>query len=92
MKLVECKEGVILSVKVTPKAKQNKIVVQENDLLKIYVTAAPEKGAANLAVVALLSEHFHIAKNRIVLLRGAASRNKEFLLEGICLNDFPGKK
>lgn len=78
--------GVVLTVKVTPKAKQNKIAGWENNVLKIYVTAAPEKGQANLAAVALLSEHFHIAKNRIILLRGATSRNKEFLLEGLNLD------
>jgi len=42
------------------------------------VTAAPEGGEANRAVVVLLAEAFGVAPSRIELVRGAASRDKLF--------------
>jgi uncharacterized protein (TIGR00251 family) len=76
-------EGLFLPVKITPKARQNKILGWENECLKIHVTAPPEKGEANQAVVDLLAKHLKIAKNRIVLVKGSTCRQKLFLLEGI---------
>ena len=76
-------EGLFLPVKVTPKARQNKIVGFENEYLKIHVTEVAEKGQANQAVVDLLAKHLKIAKNRIVLVKGSTSRQKLFLVEGI---------
>ncbi len=81
------KLGTYLNIKVTPQARQNKIVGWENGVLKIHVTAPPEKGEANKAVVELLSKALGIAKNRIVLVHGATTRQKQFLLEGINTKD-----
>ncbi len=67
-----------VSVKVRAKAKQNKIAVQEDGSLKAYVTAAPEKGKANLAVAALISEHYSCRKTDVVLVHGATSPEKVF--------------
>ncbi len=93
MSLVETAEGLLLTVKVTPKAKQNCIAGFENEILKIKVTAAPEKGEANRAVVILLAKTLDLPQKNIVLLRGATSRVKQFCLIGIgksaaehCLN------
>jgi len=73
-------QGVILPVKVIPKASKEQIVGWQDDRLKIKVCAPPEKGEANRAVVRLLSKTLNIPQNRIVLLRGETSRLKEFLL------------
>ncbi len=62
-------------MRVTPHAKQNKIV-QDGDVLRVYTTAAPEKGHANGAVIDLLSDYFHVAKSRIVISKGLTSRDK----------------
>lgn len=49
------------NVRVTPHAKQNKVV--ENDgVLRVYTTVAPENGRANSAVVELLADYFDVAK------------------------------
>ncbi len=76
----ETEEGIILSVKVIPKARREEIVGWEGERLKIKVTAPPEKGEANRAVVRLLAKSLGIAQNRIVLLKGETNRLKEFLL------------
>ncbi|NGX60671.1 MAG: hypothetical protein K940chlam9_00138 [Chlamydiae bacterium] len=45
--------GYLLKVKVIPNARQTQVVGWENDHLKVKVTAPPEKGEANRAVIAL---------------------------------------
>ena len=65
----------IFNVRVTPHAKQNKVV--ENDgVLRVYTTVAPENGRANSAVIELLSEYFGVAKSQIKIVRGVAARDK----------------
>ena len=66
-----------LSVRVTPKARRNALSVEEGQI-RIWVTAAPEDGKANAAVIKLLAASLGIAKSRLVLLRGATSRDKVF--------------
>ena len=62
-------------IKVTPHARQNK-VVESDGLLRVYTTAAPEKGRANSAVIELLAEYFDVPKSRIKILKGLAFREK----------------
>lgn len=65
----------IFNIRVTPHAKQNKVV--ENDgILRVYTTVAPENGRANDAVVELLSEHLGIPKSRIKIIKGLTGRDK----------------
>ena len=62
-------------IRVTPRAKQNK-VVQDGDVLRVYTTTVPEKGRANGAVIELLSEYFNVPKSRIKILSGLTFREK----------------
>lgn len=83
MLLTETPEGVLLPIKVTPKAKQTQIGFWENGFLKIKVTAPPEDGEANRAIVVLLSKTLEIPQRDIVLVRGSTSRIKLFLIIGL---------
>ena len=65
----------IFNVRVTPHAKQNK-VVESDGVLRVYTTVAPENGRANNAVIELLSKHFDVAKSQIKIVRGVATRDK----------------
>ncbi len=76
-----------ITVKLTPGARQNKVMDWDEDLfgertLKISVTAIPEKGKANKAMIALLSKHWKIPKSAIEIKRGATSRVKILEVEG----------
>ena len=71
--------GVELAIKVTPKASRN-AVVEAAGQLRVYVTAAPENGKANMAVRVLLAEALGVPKSAVVLLRGKTDRDKAFRL------------
>ena len=75
-----------LQVRVQPKAKRNSIEVVEGSKLKVYVTAAPEDGKANDAVVALLAKSLGVAKSHIRILRGHKSRDKLLDIKGLTEN------
>lgn len=63
------------NIRVTPHAKQNK-VVESDGALRVYTTVAPENGRANSAVVELLSEYLDVPKSRIKILKGLTGRDK----------------
>ena len=65
----------IFNVRVTPHAKQNKVV--ENDgVLRVYTNVAPENGHANDAVIKLLATYLNVPKSNIKILRGLTGRDK----------------
>ena len=71
-------EAVLLHVRVQPKARANAVKGWHGHALRVSVTAVPEDGKANRAVIALLAEMFDVAPSSISLVRGAASRDKWF--------------
>lgn len=73
-------EGILLSVRATPGAKKNAIQGIHDGMLKVSVTAAPEDGKANAAIVVLLAKKLNISKSRVQLVMGATQRQKKFLL------------
>lgn len=72
--------GTEFAVRVTPKAARNAVVLQD-DLIRVYVTTAPEDGKATAAVQTLLAKALGVAKTRLVLVRGTISRDKVFRVE-----------
>ena len=73
--------GELLVVRVQPRARRNEVVAQADGVFRVRVTAAPEGGEANRAVIALLADALGVAPSRIALVRGAASRDKLFRIE-----------
>ncbi len=77
-----------ITVKLTPGAKKNEIQGWEEDLfgektLKVCVTAIPEKGKANAALIKLLSKEWKIPKSAISIIRGETSRVKVLEVDGL---------
>lgn len=74
-------------IHLTPKASHNKIErwaqnSQGQKILRVRVTAVPEDGRANEALIKLLSQSFQITKSQISIRRGATSRIKEVEIDG----------
>ena len=64
-----------LAVRATPKAAADRIAV-ENGKVRIRVTAPPDKGKANKAVIALVAEALGVPKSAVEIVRGEAAREK----------------
>ncbi len=68
----------VLLLKVVPKSSRNEIVgLLPDGSLKIKVTAAPEKGRANLMICEYLAAEFGVPKRNVEILRGEASSHKQ---------------
>jgi uncharacterized protein (TIGR00251 family) len=78
--------GVVLLVRAHPGARRNAILGVREGALRIAVTAAPEKGKANQAIIALLSKTLGISKSKIELVSGETSPNKRMLVTGMQLD------
>ncbi|MFZ0827312.1 MAG: DUF167 domain-containing protein [Verrucomicrobiia bacterium] len=74
--------GVLLSVKLQPRAAANEICAPLGNELKIKVTAPPVDAAANAALLELLAVWLDCARGRVELIRGHKSRHKVVRLHG----------
>ncbi len=80
-------DGLRLFIRLTPKAKKTAInnMMTDGDgkcVLKASVTAVPEKGKANSALIKLLSKEWKLAKSHFEVISGETDRNKTLLLKG----------
>jgi uncharacterized protein (TIGR00251 family) len=80
-----------LQLKVVPKASRNRVVGWLGERLKIQVTAAPERGKANEAVVELLAQALGLPPAQIRIVAGETSPLKtiEIDADGSCLSKLP---
>lgn len=76
-------DGVLLSVKLQPRASVNEIGEPLGNELRIKVAAPPVDSAANDALVRFLADTLNCPRNRIELVRGHKSRHKILKLHGI---------
>ncbi len=65
-----------LFVKAHPKSKCEKVVRADEKHFEVWVKEPPDKGKANEAVREKLAEHLGIARSRVTVVSGLASRNK----------------
>ncbi len=68
----------IIEVRASAGAKKEGVKKLGENIFKVRVSAAPEKGKANEKIRALLAEFFGVAKSDIELKSGAGSRQKLF--------------
>ncbi|MGB9690722.1 MAG: DUF167 domain-containing protein [Candidatus Sumerlaeaceae bacterium] len=71
-------EAKVIFVKVHPRARREKVEQHGPDRFEVWTTAPPDKGKANDAVCKLLGNELGLAPSRLVLVRGASSREKVF--------------
>ncbi|MBX3499690.1 MAG: DUF167 domain-containing protein [Alphaproteobacteria bacterium] len=80
------RDGVRLRLKVRPQARRvgidGLVPDRDGEALSISVTAAPEDGKANAAVIALLARALDVARSAISVTQGAAARRKTIHVAG----------
>lgn len=81
--LIQHPKGTILRLWVTPRAARTGADNIREDRLGLKVQAPPEAGKANQAVCKWVARTFGLRPSQVRLLRGAKSRRKDILLEGL---------
>lgn len=72
-----------LRLRVAPGASAPGVVGRHGDSWKVRVSAAPERGKANDAVLALLAEALAVPRANVTIVSGGGSRDKIVELTGI---------
>jgi hypothetical protein len=79
--------GLRLAVRLTPKAGRTRIEglaaeARGGTVIKVAVTAAPESGKANAALIKVLAKEWRLPKTTIAIERGATARRKTLAIAG----------
>ena len=73
-------DGVLLSLKVQPRASRDEVGEALGNELKVKITAPPVDSAANEALVRFLAETLGCPRGAVQLVRGATSRHKQVMV------------
>lgn len=76
-------DGATLSVRAQPGARKTGVLGMHGEAVKVAVTAPPEDGRANAALVEVLADWLGLRRSQVELLSGTTSRNKVFLIRGV---------
>lgn len=85
--LGEHPKGVLFLVRAQPGARKQGFLGMVGSEAKLAVSAPPEDGKANEALVELVASLFGLRKSSITLVQGKSSRQKRFLIEGMALEE-----
>lgn len=72
-----------LSLRVAPGAQQTRIVGRHGSGWKVAISAAPERGRANVAVVELLADTLGLKRGEVNVVSGHTGREKIVELSGL---------
>ena len=79
-------QGIVIHVRLTPKSNEARIggieMRGEKPALKAHVTAPPEDGKANAALIALVAGWLGVAKSKVSVASGQKSRMKTVRVAG----------
>ncbi len=85
--LVPHAEGCVLPVRAQPGARRTGVVGEQGGALKVAVTAPPEDGRANKALVETVREALALKRSQVELLSGHSSRDKRLLIRGLAATE-----
>ncbi len=83
VELRQTASGVLLGVSVQPRSRRPGVQGVRGGRLRVGVKEPPERGKANRAVGRLLARVLQVPEAHITLVRGAASSQKQFLIQGV---------
>jgi len=86
IKLTSDKEAIVIPVWVQPGAGRDRIVGEHGGRLKIAVSAPPEGGRANKAVIRFLAKALDTKKSSVEIRSGEKSREKQVAVVGVPLS------
>ena len=80
-------KGASVKVRVQPGASRSQVVGYHLDVLRLRVTAPPQDGKANAAVVSLLAGTLGVPKRQVRIIRGLASRDKLIVVDSLSADE-----
>jgi uncharacterized protein (TIGR00251 family) len=75
--------GTLIDIVVQPRASKSEITVVHDGALRVRIAAAPVDGAANDAIIELLSKRLKVRKSDVQIVSGATGRRKRVLVRGV---------
>ena len=84
MKVMQATDsGVLLRVRVQPRASRDRLEGVHGDQLRIRLTAPPVDGAANAACIAFLAKSLGVRRSQVRIEAGEKSRDKRIHISGL---------
>jgi uncharacterized protein (TIGR00251 family) len=80
-------DGVIIRVRAQPGARRNGVTGVREGELCVAVTAPPDRGRANDAIVKALAETLKVPRSRVKILSGETNRHKRLMVEGMAVTE-----
>jgi len=87
IELTPSRDGVLVNVHAQPGARRNAVIGEREGAVRVAVTAPPDKGKANAAILDVLAEALGLRPSQLALVSGETSRRKRILLAGIAPDD-----
>ena len=91
VEILQTGDGVRLRLRVKPGGRRQRLIGAYGGALKLEVSAAPEKGRANAAVIRLLSDALGLQRQRVEIVAGASSQDKVAVLTGCRVEEITAK-
>jgi uncharacterized protein (TIGR00251 family) len=76
-------DGVILAVRVIPRARKHEIAGTREGALLVRLAAPPVEGAANDALIELLADRLGVPRRAVRIVSGWRSRQKRVAVTGV---------
>jgi uncharacterized protein (TIGR00251 family) len=83
LKIENIKSGVVFSAKIVPGSSRTCICGLLGGMLKIKISAPPEKGKANQCLVRFLAEQLGVQKSAISIISGQTNPIKQVQVLGV---------
>ena len=85
--LSQTKDGVIIAVRVVPRAGRSGIAGTREGALLVRLNAAPVDGAANAELIEVIADAMGVPKRSISITAGEKSRRKAVQVSGLSLDE-----
>jgi len=79
----EINGGVVFTAKIVPGSSRTAVCGLLDEMLKIKVSARPEKGKANKCLLAFLAKRFGVKKNAVRIISGETNPIKRVQVLGV---------
>jgi uncharacterized protein (TIGR00251 family) len=80
-------DGVVIRVRAQPGTRRNGVTGVREEELCVAVTAPPDRGRANDAIVKVLAETLKVPRSRVKILSGETNRHKRLMVEGVAVDE-----